>query len=67
MKIKEGTPVRLKANIKEGWPRQTGYYIGPSGRGVSVVQLDDRYLRSFNDDGLREVEDNTIEVIGGLK
>lgn len=61
--IPEGARIRLKADIEEGWQEETGYYIGPSGNGVSVVELDDRYLRGFNDDGLREVEDFTIEVI----
>jgi hypothetical protein len=48
-----GQRVILKANKKEGWPEEQGYFIGMSGKNVAQVQVEPDDFD--DDDGLREV------------
>lgn len=50
--------VVLKADKKEGWPKEIGLYLGgsnDSGEFMCVVQLLPQYVKG-DDDGIREIE-----------
>ena len=53
----------LKANKKEGWPKEYGIYEGASGRGMCIVQVFEHFTRGLQDDGIREIETRFIRPI----
>lgn len=48
----KGQRVILKANRREGWPREQGFFLGMSGKRTALVQVKPS---ESDDDGLREV------------
>ncbi len=55
-----GTKVVLKANKKEGWPRQVAVVDGKSGREMYVVTLLKEFWDKEDRDGIREVYEGDI-------
>ena len=70
-KFTAGQKVILKANADEGWPEETGKFVGYEDKGgfpdMCVVMVDDAYRRSPTDDGLREILLEGIEAAPAKK
>lgn len=59
--LREGQRVILKANEKEGWPREEGVVEG-IGRKWVTVRVDEKYRDEDDFDGLREVTRDQLEA-----
>ncbi len=68
--IRDGVRVILPADEKENLPEERGAVEGSfdPNTGTCLVRIDDKYMAPTNDDGLREVgiEDMELETINPL-
>lgn len=67
-KFKEGDRVILKANKKEGWPREAGVVLEDYGNGACMVEVDEKYRDEGDHDGLRDgVPYSSMQLAGKKK